>query len=134
MSCWTSALIRFLGTVPWSRNGSPMMEPTVFRGLSEAYGSWKTICMSRRSVPELPPFRLRDVVAVEPDLPLGRVVEPHHDAGERRLPAAGLADEPDRLARVDLEIDAVDRVHVADVLLEQDPLGDREVLLDALRS
>ena len=26
-----------------------MIEPTRFRGLSDAYGSWKTICISRRS-------------------------------------------------------------------------------------
>ena len=26
-----------------------MIDPTVFRGFSDAYGSWKIICMSRRS-------------------------------------------------------------------------------------
>ncbi len=36
-------------TVPCSRNGVPMIEPIVFRGFSDAYGSWKIICMSRRS-------------------------------------------------------------------------------------
>ena len=30
-------------------SASPMMAPTVMRGLSEANGSWKMICMSRRS-------------------------------------------------------------------------------------
>ena len=35
---------------PWIRIGSPMMSRTGMRGLSDAYGSWKTICMSRRSV------------------------------------------------------------------------------------
>ncbi len=30
-------------------NGSPMIEPTVLRGFSDEYGSWKIICMSRRS-------------------------------------------------------------------------------------
>ena len=28
----------FFGTILWSRNGSPMIEPTVLRGFSEAYG------------------------------------------------------------------------------------------------
>ena len=28
-------------------NGSEMIEPTVLRGLSDEYGSWKTICISR---------------------------------------------------------------------------------------
>ena len=30
-------------------NGSPMIEPTRRRGFSEPYGSWKIICISRRS-------------------------------------------------------------------------------------
>ena len=30
-------------------NGSPMIVPTVLRGFSDEYGSWKIICMSRRS-------------------------------------------------------------------------------------
>ena len=33
----------------WMMNGSPMIEPTVLRGFSDEYGSWKIICMSRRS-------------------------------------------------------------------------------------
>ena len=32
----------------WISSGSPMMLPTVMRGLSEAYGSWKIICILRR--------------------------------------------------------------------------------------
>src|SRR5580765_6245275 len=31
------------------RNGSPTMSPHVIRGLSDEYGSWKTMCISRRS-------------------------------------------------------------------------------------
>ncbi len=30
-------------------SGSSSMSPTVMRGLSEPYGSWKMICISRRS-------------------------------------------------------------------------------------
>ena len=30
-------------------NGSAMIEPTVLRGFSDEYGSWKIICISRRS-------------------------------------------------------------------------------------
>ena len=30
-------------------NGSEMIEPTVLRGFSDEYGSWKIICISRRS-------------------------------------------------------------------------------------
>src|SRR5574337_548467 len=34
----------------WISNGSPTMSPTVMRGFNEEYGSWKMICMSRRSL------------------------------------------------------------------------------------
>ena len=34
-----------------------MIEPTVLRGFSDAYGSWKIICMSRRRSRSSPPFR-----------------------------------------------------------------------------
>ena len=40
-SCASSASL-------WMTSASPMMAPTVMRGLSEANGSWKMICMSRR--------------------------------------------------------------------------------------
>ena len=30
-------------------NGSAMIDPTVLRGFSDEYGSWKIICISRRS-------------------------------------------------------------------------------------
>ena len=45
--------------------------PTVLRGFSDAYGSWKIICMSRRSSRSSPPLQLGDVVAVELDRALG---------------------------------------------------------------
>ena len=35
--------------MPWIANGSAMIEPTVLRGFSDEYGSWKIICISRRS-------------------------------------------------------------------------------------
>ena len=30
--------------MPWSRNGAPTIVPTVCRGFSDEYGSWKIIC------------------------------------------------------------------------------------------
>ena len=109
-----------------------MIDPTVLRGFSDAYGSWKIICMSRRSSRSSAASELGDVPSLEPDPALGGIEQPHHDARERGLAAPGLAHEPDGLARVDLEVDAVDRVDVADVVLDQDALRDREVLLEAL--
>ena len=35
--------------MPSRRSGSPTIAPTERRGFSDAYGSWKIICTSRRS-------------------------------------------------------------------------------------
>ena len=64
--------------------------------------------------------------------PAGRVEQPHDAARHRRLAAAGLADDAERLALADAEADAVDRLHRRDLLLEDDPARDREVLLQVL--
>ena len=50
-----------------------------------------------------------DVVAVEFDQPVGRVDQPHHHRGSGRLAATGFAHQPDALAAIDMEADAVDR-------------------------
>jgi hypothetical protein len=75
---------------------------------------------------------LRDVTTVEDDLPRGRLEQAHQAPGQRRLAAAGLADDPERLAAIDREADVVDGLDRADLLLEEDPSRDGEVLLDAL--
>ena len=51
-----------------------------------------------------------EVGRLEMDGARGRLVEPEQQARERRLPRAGLADEPDRLAAVEHERDVVDRL------------------------
>ena len=133
ISCWTSLLTllahrrsRAAGTA------SPMIEPIVLRGFSDAYGSWKIICMSRPELAELGALERGDVLALEPDLALGGIEQPHHDARERRLAAARLPDQAERLTGIHLEVHAVDRVDVADLVLDQDAARDREVLLDPL--
>ena len=72
-----------------------------------------------------------DVGAVDDDAALGRGLEVEDRLAERRLAAAGLADEPVGLAPADLQVDAVDGVDVADDLVEDDAPLDREVHLDA---
>ena len=62
------------------------------------------------------------------DRAAGRLEQPRDQARGRGLAAARLADEAERLALVDVERDAVDGLHGADLLLEDDPLADREVL------
>ena len=75
---------------------------------------------------------LRDVPALEDDLAVRRLEQLHDAARHRRLAAAGLADDAERLALPEGEADPVDGLHGADLLLEDDPAGDREVLLQVL--
>src|SRR2546422_106145 len=52
-----------VGASLWMTSASPMIEPTVIRGLSDAYGSWKMICISFRSARS---DRLSSVVTLRP--------------------------------------------------------------------
>ena len=95
---------------PWIASGSPMMSPTLIRGLSEPYGSWKTICIRRRAAQQLP-RRQRDAGRGprSGSRPALGSMQPQDAAGPRRLAAAGLADEPQRLAGLEREAHAVHR-------------------------
>ncbi len=66
---------------------------------------------------------------IEPDR---RLQQADHRPPCRALAAAGLADEPERLAPGEREADAIDRLHVADVSLEDDARRDREPDLQIL--
>ena len=70
-----------------------------------------------------------EVAAVEEHLAGGGPVELEDGAAGRRLAAAAFADQAQRLAAADEEGDAVDRLHVGDLALEDDARGDREVHL-----
>ena len=112
-------------------SGSLTMSRTVIRGLSDAYGSWKTICISRRTSRICAALEARDVAAVEDDLPRRRLRQLDQRPRQRRLAAARLADEAERLAGLDRQVDAVDGVDLSDGALE-DPGADREVLDETL--
>src|SRR5438874_11488106 len=75
---------------------------------------------------------MRDVAPAEDDLAARRIEEPHDAARERRLAAARLAHDPQRLSFVEREGDAVHGLHRGDLPLEDDPTGDREMLLHVL--
>ena len=75
--------------------------------------------------------RLREVGALEQDLAVGRIVEAKHDAAERRFPAAGFADEAERLAGRDIERHLVDGPH--QLLRLEETAADRKELRDALQ-
>ena len=105
--------------MPWMTNGSEMIEPTVLRGFSDEYGSWKIICISRRSAFSSAPLMCaisRPSNLIEPAVGLH---QPQQQPRGRRLAAAGLAHEPERLAAHDVERDAVDGLHRADLAAEE---------------
>jgi hypothetical protein len=92
---------------------------------------------------QVAPGEIRDVGAVQPDRPIGRLVETVDAVADGRLAAAGLPDEAEDLSRGDRERDAVDGVddpagaaHAAaerEVLHEPFDLQDR-LLIGAHRS
>ena len=83
----------------WICNGSAIAVPTVRRGSSDAYGSWNTICISRRSGWS----SLRGIPmssrALETHRAGGRREQLQHAPADRRLAGAALADETQRRAR-----------------------------------
>ena len=55
----------------------------------------------------------------EPDRPVGRLEQAQQRPGEGRLAAAGLADQPQRLALGELEAHVVDGVHAGHLALDR---------------
>ena len=87
------------------------MSRTLRRGFSDEIGSWKIICICGRSLRTSSPVERGDLLSVEDDAAARRVGQLHDRSTGRRLAAARLADEPERLARQHVEADARDRVH-----------------------
>ena len=89
--------------MPCTRIGSAMIWPTVMRGLSEEYGSWKMTCIFLRTAT----ISLRSSCARSTPSkrisPAVGIVEPQHQAAEGGLPAAQLADQAQRLAALDID-------------------------------
>ena len=76
---------------------------------------------------QLRALQRRDVPAVEVDRARRRLDQPKQEPPDRRLAAARFADETKRLAALDIEAHAVDRLDHGDRPL-QDPAADREML------
>ncbi len=87
--------------------------------------------MSRRTGRICVALELRDVRALEDDLAARRLDELDDRPAERRLAAAGLADDAERLAAHDRQVDPVHGAHLADRVLEDAGL-DREPLDETL--
>src|SRR6185436_7292160 len=81
--------------------------------------------------PQRAAAKVLDLGAAEADLPL-RVLEPQQREAERGLARAGLADHAERVSLAQRQVDAVDRLDVADRAAEHAGL-DREPDLDPAR-
>src|SRR5262249_31411542 len=72
------------------------------------------------------------VDAFEPDAAGGRLDQPQHQPGGGRLAAAALADPAERSAGLEREADAVDRLQLVAMDLEERALGHRIMLGEVL--
>ena len=79
-------------------SASPTIAPTVMRGFSDAYGSWKMICMSRASARSSSLPSAVTFLPFEPDLARGRLDQAQDAAPGGALAAARFADQAQRLA------------------------------------
>ena len=83
---------------PKFRSGSPTMSRTVRRGFSDEYGSWNTTCTARRKSRSRRSGTCCDVAPVEDDASGCHRQETEDQPPDRRLAAAALAHESERLA------------------------------------
>ena len=88
-----------------------MMAPTLWRGLSEPNGSWKTICRSRRRRFRGAAAEAEQVLALEQHLAAARLDQPQDGAAEGRFSAPGFADDAEHLAPRERQAHAVERPH-----------------------
>ena len=79
-------------------SGSPTMSPAVMRGLSEANGSWKMICICAPVRAQLGLAEAGDVLPLNRIAPLVGSTSRSTAARRRRFAAAGFADQAERLA------------------------------------
>ena len=79
--------------MPWIRSPSPMLSPIGVRGSSDAYGSWKMICIRRRYGLSSAPLSPVMSVPSKRIVPRRRVDQAQEQPADRGLAAARLADE-----------------------------------------
>ena len=101
-------------------SGSATMSVTCRRGFSEEIGSWKIIWTCVRSVRRSQRLERGDLDVVEADPARRGLLHLHDGPPRRRLAAARLADQAERLALAHGEGDARDRLHGGVALAERD--------------
>ena len=105
--------------------------PTDRRGLRLPYGSWKTICISRRSGPQLARAQALDLLAVEADRALARRSAAAAPGRAWSCRSRSRRPRPTVWPGAHRQRDAVDRLDVADRAAQQAAL-DREMHLEVL--
>ena len=110
------------------RRPSPMLSPIGVRGSSDAYGSWKMICIRRRYGFSAAPLSVVMSVPSNRIEPGGRLDQPQEQPPDGRLAAARLADEAERLAAPDRRSSTPSTAWTLADRPLQDPARDREVL------
>jgi hypothetical protein len=82
--------------------------------------------------PELFAAKPGDVDPIESDGAFRRLDQAEHGPSDRRLTAARFADQAERLAPLDSQIDPVYGTNRADAMLNEETAGDREMDPQAL--
>ena len=110
-----------------------MICPTRLRGFSDAYGSWKTSCISRRSG-RSGRWLVREMSSPRnTDRPLRRVEQAHDRPRQRGLATTRLADQAERLPLLAARsVTSSTAWTKPDGAVDDEPALDREVLLDVL--
>ena len=119
---WVSYL--FTRPEPWAEDFTPRGAVTLV--------SWNLLFGRGLACRQVVALERVHVASLEQHAPRRRALEPEEDPRRRRLTAAGLADEAERLLPPDHEADAVDGLHVAGGAREEQALGDREMLRDVV--
>ena len=88
-------------------SGSSTICRARIRGLSDEYGSWKTICIWRLASRSRRRENAEHVLAAKPHAARRRLDQPQHAAAGGRLSAARFADQPEGFARFDREAHVV---------------------------
>ena len=91
----------------WMTSGSSMVCPTLTSGSSDWNGSWKTIVMFRRAACRALPVELVQLHPVDDDGALVGLEEPQRQPSDGGLARTALADQSQRLTRLDVQVDAV---------------------------
>ncbi len=104
-TCWAPRIMLC------ATGASPTMSSTRMRGFSEAYGSWKIICILSCCLRAAAESRPASDAPCQNRSPAESGSRPDGHAPERGLAAAGFAYQPDDLARRHDEVDIVNRMH-----------------------